>query len=300
MSKTHKSERNILIAFILNLSFSVYEFIGGAFTNSTAIMSDAIHDLGDALSIGISYFLERKSKQRPNQSYTYGYARFSLMGGMLTTLILLIGSGIVIYSAVRRIITPAPVNYSGMIWLAVIGVVVNFAAAYFTREGDSLNQKSVNLHMLEDVLGWMVVLVGAIIMRFTDISLIDPLLSIGVAIFILKNAWGNFRSIMDVLLEKTPQGILLSQLEQHLAQLPGVENIHHLHVWSIDGYHNYATLHVVTKGNPRKIKTLIRNELSEHGIAHTTVELETPSECCSETTCELEATAPTAHHHHHH
>ncbi|MBR5246131.1 MAG: cation transporter, partial [Clostridia bacterium] len=173
-----RTEKNILIAFILNLSFSIFEIIGGFFTGSVAIVSDAIHDMGDAASIGISYFLEKKSKKQPDETYTYGYARFSVIGSVITTLILLFGSVMVIYNAVMRIFNPVEINYNGMIIFAVVGAVVNFIAAYFTKDGDSLNQKAVNLHMLEDVLGWIVVLIGAIIMRFTDISIIDPIMSI--------------------------------------------------------------------------------------------------------------------------
>ena len=155
-----KTEKNIFFAFILNLAFSVFEFAGGIFTGSVAIISDAIHDIGDAISIGISYFLERKSKKQPDEVYTYGYARYSVVGGVVTTLILLLGSVAVVYNAVIRIISPVPVNYGGMIVFAIVGVVVNGGAALFTRDGDSVNQKAVNLHMLEDVLGWIVVLIG--------------------------------------------------------------------------------------------------------------------------------------------
>ena len=184
-----KTERNILIAFILNLSFSIFEFVGGVFTGSVAITSDAVHDIGDAASIGISYFLEKRSKKQPDEKYTYGYARYSIIGGFITTLILLIGSAFVIYNAIIRIINPVEINYNGMIVFAVVGVIVNFSAAFFTREGDSLNQKAVNLHMLEDVLGWIVVLVGAVVMRFTDFSLIDPIMSVGVSLFIFYQCY---------------------------------------------------------------------------------------------------------------
>jgi cobalt-zinc-cadmium efflux system protein len=176
-----------------NLSFSIFEFIGGIFTGSVAILSDAIHDIGDAMSNGMSYFLEKKSKKQPDDIYTFGYARFSVIGSVITTLILLFGSAAVVYNAVIRIFNPVEINYNGMIAFAVIGALVNFFAAYFTREGDSLNQKAVNLHMLEDVLGWIVVLFGAIIMRFTDISIIDPLMSMGVAVFIFINAIKNLK-----------------------------------------------------------------------------------------------------------
>ena len=163
-----KTQRNILIAFLLNFGFSIFELFGGIFTGSVAILSDAVHDVGDAASIGASYFLEKKSKKQPDEIYTYGYARYSVVGSVITTLILLVGSVLVVWNAVERILHPVEIDYNGMILFAVVGVVINFCAAFFTREGDSLNQKAVNLHMLEDVLGWLVVLIGAVVMRFTD------------------------------------------------------------------------------------------------------------------------------------
>ena len=183
-----KTEKNILIAFVLNLSFSLIEFVGGIFTGSVAIISDAVHDMGDALSIGIAYALEKKSHKQPDKKYTYGYGRFSVLGGLITTVILFVGSVVVIINAVDRIINPTEINYNGMIAFAIVGVVINFAAAYFTRESGSINQRAVNLHMLEDVLGWVVVLIGAVVMRFTDIAIIDPIMSIGVSVFIFANS----------------------------------------------------------------------------------------------------------------
>lgn len=296
-----KTQRNILVAFLLNLGFAIFEYFGGLFTGSVAIISDSIHDLGDALSIGVSYFLEKKSRKDPDDRYTYGYARFSVMGGVITIMILVVGSVLVILSAVRRIITPVPIDYTGMIVMAVIGVVLNFLAAWFTREGDSINQRAVNLHMLEDVLGWAVVLAGAIIMRFTDISLIDPLMSIAVAAFILVNSLKELKSVVDLFLEKIPAGITLDEIREHVSEIPGVIDVHHIHVWSMNGYDKYATMHIVTDEDPVKIKHEIREELSEHGIGHVTLELERPDEECSETDCHVpEAQEAGEHHHHHH
>lgn len=294
-----KTEKNILIAFLLNISFSIFEFIGGILTNSVAILSDSIHDLGDALSIGISYFLEKKSKKKPDNNYTYGYIRYSVLGGIITTTILLVGSILVIISSTQRLINPVEVNYSGMIILAIVGVTLNFIAAYATREGDSINQKSVNLHMLEDVLGWVVVLIGAIIMKFTDIKIIDPIMSIGVAIFILINSLKNLKSVLDLFLEKTPNNIDIEELKKHLKEIKGVEDVHHIHIWSIDGYSNYATMHIVTKSKDIKtIKHEIREELAEHNICHAI--LETEDEVCEDTECHVELHNSGEHNHHHH
>ena len=295
-----KTEKNILIAFILNLIFSVFEFIGGIFTGSVAIVSDAIHDIGDAASIGISYFLEKKSKQKPDSKYTYGYVRYSVIGSVITTLILLFGSASVIFNAVHKIFNPTEINYNGMIIFAVVGAVVNFGAAYITREGDSLNQKAVNLHMLEDVLGWIVVLIGAVVMRFTDFAIIDPIMSIGVALFILINATKNLKEVLDLFLEKTPSGIDVEEIKEHICSIDGVLDAHHIHIWSMDGQSNFATMHIVTNSDAHKIKELIREELAEHGIVHATLELEAEGEHCHEKNCDIKINPDSGHHHHHH
>lgn len=297
-----KTEKNIFIAFILNLSFTIFEFIGGIITGSVAIASDAIHDLGDAMSIGVSYFLEKKSKKQPDEIYTYGYARYSVIGGFMTVLILMIGSVVMIYNAVRRIIAPMEINYNGMIGFALVGVCVNFCAAFFTREGDSLNQRAVNLHMLEDVFGWLVVLVGAVVMRFTGFGLIDPIMSIGVSCFIFINALINLKDIIDLFLEKAPQNIKVAEIKEHVEDIDGILDVHHIHLWSLDGYNHYATMHIVSDCEPSKIKKEIREELCEHGIGHVTIEIETSSEHCHEEQCQVDVHSHSGccHHHGHH
>ena len=295
-----KTERNILIAFILNLSFAIFEFIGGIITGSVAIASDAVHDIGDAASIGVSYFLEKKSKKQPDDIYTYGYARYSVIGTLITTFILLFGSLAVSYNAIIRIFNPVTVNYDGMIVFALIGVAVNFVAAWFTKEGNSLNQKAVNLHMLEDVLGWAVVLIGAIVMRFTNIGILDSIMSIGVAVFIFINATKNLTEVYKLFVERIPNGIKIEEIKEHLLEIDGVLDVHHIHIWSLDGYNNYATMHIVTDADGHEIKDNIRSELKEHNIGHVTLELETSKEHCHEKDCKVEFDGNSGHHHHHH
>ena len=294
-----KTEKSILIAFVLNLAFSVFEFVGGIFTGSVAIVSDAIHDIGDAASIGASFFLEKKSKRRPDKTYTYGYARYSVLGSLLTTLILLVGSLLVIYHAVLRMIDPVEIRYDAMIVFAIFGVAVNLAAALFTRHGHSLNQKAVNLHMLEDVLGWIVVLIGAVVMRFTDLYIIDPLMSLGVAIFILINAVKNLKEILSLFLERIPQSVDMDEIKEHVLQIDGVKDVHHIHAWSMDGQNHYATMHVVICGDAHIIKERVREELREHGVGHVTIETEAEGEHCHEMECTVEVHSSEGHHHHH-
>lgn len=295
-----KSQNKILLAFLLNLFFSVFEFIGGIITGSVAIASDAVHDLGDSISIGLSFFLERLSRKKPDDKFTYGYVRFSVLGSIITTVILLSGSVIVIYNAVLRIINPVEINYNGMLVFAIVGVLVNLLASIFTHGGHSLNQKAVNLHMLEDVLGWVVVLIGAVVMKFTDFSLIDPILSVVVALFILIGALKSLKQTLDIFLEKTPSEVKLPHLKEHLLKIDGVLDVHHLHVWSADGFNNRATLHIVADGNFKEIKNAVKEEMHEHGIAHTTVECETPLEDCGEKECVHTSYEHSHHHHHHH
>lgn len=294
-----KTEKNILIAFILNLAFSIFEFFGGVYTGSVAILSDAVHDLGDAASIGLSFFLEKKSRKKPDENFTYGYVRYSVMGSVITTLILVLGSVFVIYNAVSRIITPSEINYDGMIVFAIVGVCVNLIAAIFTHSGESLNQRAVNLHMLEDVFGWAIVLVGAVVMRFTDIPLIDPVMSVAVAIFILISAAKNLKAALDVFLEKTPQGIEVNEIKQIIERIDGIKDVHHIHIWSIDDKNFCATMHIVTNADAHRIKETIREKLSEHNIGHVTLELESENEFCHEKSCEMEL-CKSGHHHHHH
>lgn len=294
-----KKEKNILIAFLLNLFFSVFEFLGGIFTGSVAILSDSLHDLGDSLSIGIAFFLEKKSRKTPDDTHTYGYLRYSVLGSVITTVILLVGSALVIYNSVLRLITPREINYTGMIIFAVIGTVVNLAAAFVTHESNSLNEKAVNLHMLEDVLGWVVVLIGAILMKFTDLSLIDPLLSIGVAIFILINALKNLNEVLGIFLQKTPKNMDIDKIKKKLLSVEGVLDVHHIHISSIDGIQNIATMHIVCTGDFAEIKHTVKHKLEHLGITHTTLELETEDEHCHDTVCNPKFESNHHHHHHH-
>lgn len=294
-----KTDKNILVAFLLNLGFSIFEIIGGILTNSIAIISDAFHDFIDAFSIGLSYFLERKSKKKADYKYTYGYIRYSVLGALITTTFLLVGSIIVIIGAVDRLFNRADINYNGMIIISIIGIVVNFIAAYKTREGDSLNQKSVNLHMLEDVLGWVIVFIGSILMKFTDITYIDSIISIIIAIYILIHALENLKSVLDLFLVKTPKNVDIDALKKELLKVKNVSDIHHIHIWSMDGVNNYATIHaVINTKDFEKVKKDLKAELKVHGIVHSTIEIEAKDSKCDELDCEVKNIKSTTHHHH--
>ena len=295
-----KTGKKILVAFLLNLGFALFELLGGLWTGSVAILSDALHDLADAVSIGLSYGLECFSKKQPDEKYTYGYGRFSALGGFITTAILLVGSVIVVINAVHRLLKPTPIHYDGMIVFAVVGVTVNLLAAYMTRGGDTINQKAVNLHMLEDVLGWVVVLAGAVIMRFTNLAFIDPLMSIGVALFIFINALHNLNEVLALFLQKVPENVSVEKLHHTVSHVEGVLDVHHIHLWSMDGNILSATMHIVTSSDPYTTKLAVRAALKELGIDHTVLEVEQEGETCQETSCVIHDCDHNHHGHHHH
>ncbi len=292
------SQKNMYLAFLLNLFFSIFELLGGLMTSSVAILSDAIHDLGDAASIGFACLLEKKSTRAPDSTHTYGYGRYSALGGLLTSLILVVGSGVAIYGAIHRLLHPVPIRYDGMMILAAVGILVNAGAAHLTHRGKSLNQKAVNLHMLEDVLGWSVVLVGAVVMKFTDFTILDPLLSIGVAVFILIHAVGNLREALDLFLDRAPRGLTADDLRARVREVAGVTEVHHIHLRALSEQTCDATLHIVTEGNPQAVKASIRRRLAELEIHHVTIEVDDVCET-SANNCSIASVIPNHSHRHH-
>lgn len=283
-----KEKEDIKLAFFLNLGFSLFELVGGLLTNSIAIFSDAIHDFGDSIAIGLSYLLENKSHQKIDDKFTYGYKRYSLMGAFLTSAILITGSIIVLFNALIRLVHPVEIKYAGMLIFAIFGIVINGYAAYRTSKSVNLNEKSVNLHMLEDVLGWIAVLIGALLIKITGWYIIDPLLSIFISVIIGFKAFRNVLHVVDVMLEKTPDTISVEEIIKKVNLLEHVVDAHHIHVWSLDGTENFLTMHVlvdskVTKKNYTSIVGILKKEVEKFGIKHSTIEIE--YEKCKEETC---------------
>ena len=291
-----KSTKNIKIAFLLNLSFSIIELLGGIFTNSVAIIADAIHDFGDALAIGTSWFLEKKSEKKPDEVYTYGYGRFSVLGALISTVFLLVSSVTVLYIAIPRVMNPTYVHYDGVLALAVLGVLVNGLAVFKTSKGKSLNEKAISLHLLEDVLGWIAVLITGIIMKIFDIPILDPILSLVITVFIIVRVLKNLKAIFEVFLEKAPKDININELKGHILKNENIKDIHHVHLWTLDGVNKYATLHATVNDNIEEdviinIKDYIREELHEHGISHSTIDIEFDKEKCNSHKCEFESSS---------
>lgn len=279
------SSQRIGWAFFLNVGFTIIEFIGGWLTNSTAIMADAVHDLGDSLSIGLSWFLSRLSRKSASSNYSYGYRRFSLLGSMINGVVLVVGSIWVLGEAIPRLQDPEMPVTEGMFVLAIFGVLVNGFAAYKLSKGKSLNERVLNWHLLEDVLGWVAVLIVSIILMFADWPILDPILSIGFTIFILLNVGRNLWETIRLFLQAIPDTDLYERIHSVLSCLPDVRELHHVHLWSLDGEHHVLTAHLVVpfSDEPEKVlklKNRINDELAQFDLEHTTIELEYEAENC--------------------
>lgn len=279
------SGRRIGTAFFLNLVFSIIEFVGGWLTNSTAIMADAVHDLGDSLSIGSAWLLNKLGKRSADNEFTYGYQRLSLFGALLNGLVLIAGSVWVLSESIPRLWDPVMPVTEGMLGLAVLGVAVNGYAAYRLSAGTTLNERVLNWHLMEDVFGWIAVLVVALVMQFVHWPILDPLLSIVFTLFILLNVVRLLWTTGKLFFQAVPDGALLEQVRETLVETEGVESAHHLHLWSLDGEHHVLTVHLVLEGSfdpaaQIELKSVIAQRLAQFKLAYTTIEFELFNESC--------------------
>ena len=219
------SKTSIWLAFFLNLSYAIVEFIAGGIFGSSAVLADSVHDLGDAIAIGISAFLESISNREEDSHYTLGYKRFSLLGAMITAVILMTGSVLVILENIAKIFHPQSVNDEGILWLGIIAIIINVLASLVIRKGQTKNESILSLHFLEDTLGWVAVILMAVVLRFTDWYILDPLLSLAISIFILSKAIPRFWSTLKIFLDAVPEGVDIQQVKSDLERLDHVASI---------------------------------------------------------------------------
>jgi len=279
-----KSVSTLRLAFFLNLGFTIIEIVGGVLTNSVAILADAVHDLGDSLSLGLAWWFESMARRKTaDDHFTYGYNRLSLLASLINAVVLTAGSTLILVHAIPRLLSPSPGDATGMMALAVLGIVVNGWAALRTSKGSSINESVISWHLLEDVLGWAAVLIGAIVIRLTDWWWIDSFLAMGIAAFILTNIVRRLWKIGRLFLQVVPDGIDVAALREAISSLNGVKDVHHLHIWSLDGEHNVATVHALLgeAEDARSAKDSIRGVLDRHKFAHVTIEIDRDTDDCS-------------------
>lgn len=296
------SKTSIWLAFFLNLSYAIVEFIAGGIFGSSAVLADSVHDLGDAIAIGISALLETISNREEDRQYTLGYKRFSLLGAMLTAVILMIGSVLVILENITKIVHPQPVNEEGIFWLGIIAVSINVLASLVVRKGKTKNESILSLHFLEDTLGWLAVILMAIILQFTDWYILDPLLSLVISIFILSKAIPRFWSALKIFLDAVPEGVDIKQVKNDLEQLDHVVSVNQLNLWTMDGLEKNAIVHVCLEEieHIEYCKESIRNLLKDYDFQNVTIEVD--ANLASHQTHkrkieELEASQSHGHHH---
>jgi len=287
MSHHHHKTGNLKVAFFLNLVFTVIEIIGGIYTGSLAILSDALHDLGDSFSIGLSWYFQKLANRKSDKKYSFGYRRYSVLGALINAIILFIGSVFILSEAIPAIWNPNEVDEAGMLVIAVFGVLVNGAAVLRLKGATSLNEKVISLHLLEDVLGWMAVLIGALLIMFLNWYIIDPILSVLISLYIIYNVFKNLRMAISIMMQSIPASINLEDIEKTILALPEVSNVHDCRVWSMDGEYNVLSAHVVLHkecdiSTLTEVKCQIKGQLIERGINHSTLEFERPEEACDQ------------------
>lgn len=273
------------VAFLLNLGFTVFEIIGGLLTNSVAILSDAVHDAGDSASLGLAWYLQRIASRESDTNFTYGYKRFSALGALITGLLLVAGLGFVLFNAIPRLAYPQPVHGAGMMGIAVVGIIFNGAAAWRLRGGTSLNERVAAWHLLEDVLGWVAVLVGSVFVIVWNLPIVDPILSILISLFVLWNVLKNLKQVLAVFLQRAPPGFNTTQFIQSIEAFPKVKGVHHIHVWTLDGEHHVLTTHIVMDPSANRdevaaTKCRVR-ALVSHDFDHVTIDVELEGEPCA-------------------
>jgi cobalt-zinc-cadmium efflux system protein len=256
-----------------------------------AILSDAIHDLGDSIAIGSALYFEKRSQKKRDKKFSYGYRRLSTLAALLNIIILTTGSVVIILESIPRLLNPEPVHSMGMIGLAVLGVAMNGIAVLRLRgNSNSLNNRTVMLHLMEDALGWVAVLIGSVVIHYTQWYLLDPILSLGIAVYILYNALKNFNNVGQIFLQAVPKAVDYSHLEDRIKALGSVKEVHDIHIWSLDGEFNVASLHLVLLNelntyNAEEVKADVRGVFLEEGVSHVTIELEGPEENCRMENC---------------
>jgi cobalt-zinc-cadmium efflux system protein len=286
----HGAVGNIKVAFFLNLLFTLIEIAGGIFTNSVAILSDALHDLGDSLSLGLAWYFQKLSAKNRDATFSYGYRRFSLLGAVINSLVLVIGSVFVLQEAIPRLLNPQAPDARGMLGLAVLGVAFNGAAMLRLKKGHSLNERAISLHLLEDVLGWVAVLVASVVMLFAEVPVLDPALSVLITLYVLFNVFRNLRDSFRILLQAVPENVRIEQVRARIAALAHVTDIHDIHLWTLDGEYNILTIHLRLREVEHftqavLVKERVKKALADLPIQHITVEIEGETDECALQDC---------------
>lgn len=279
MAREQKSG-NVRVAFFLNLTFTIIEVIGGIISGSIAILADSLHDFADTLSLGAGWYFERKSEKKSSDKYSYGYARFSLLGALINATTLLLGSIFIIYKSITRIINPQMPDVYWMLGIAIIGILLNGFAVWKLKSGKSMNKQVMTIHLLEDAVGWVAVLIGSIILLFYNIPVIDPILAIVINVTVLIFVMSKLVNAIKIMLQRVPPNVNLPELRQKILCLGNVIKVEHLHVWSLNENKLVVSAHLITKGiadlkESEQLKEQVHQFFSDLETEHITIDIKT-------------------------
>jgi len=277
--KENNNQKNILLAFFLNAGFAVVEFVGGYLTNSVAIYSDALHDLGDSMALMFAYIAEKISQKKADRNFTFGYRRFSVLAALINGLILLVGSTFIISEAISRFQNPESIIAEGVIGLAFLGLAVNGFAAYRMSKNSGLNSKMIMYHLLEDILGWCAVLVVSVILLFKPWYFLDSVLSVLIAGIIISGVLKNLLKVSKIFMQTFPDYIDREGLIKELSSLKNVMDVHFVQGWSIDESSFNLTLHVKVPSDLRmsdvdSLRSQMETILKDKNVLYTTIQFE--------------------------
>lgn len=264
---------NTKITILFNLTFSILEIIGGFLTNSISIISSAIHDFSDSITVCLENLFNKKSKQKPNNKYSFGYSRYKLIGKFFTSILLLITSGIIIYFAINKIKNPLNINYDGMIIFSIFGILLNAYVAYKLK-----NDKENNYNTMIDVYGWLIVLISSILIKLFKIFIIDPVVAIIMALYMLYQTYKYLNEIFNAIMEKVPVALNIDKIQNDIIiNNSNIKEIDNLNIWSIDNKNIYFTGHIILNENLDykkiiELKNNIKKYLNEQNINHITLE----------------------------
>ena len=269
-----KASGNLFFAFILNVIFNVIVIIGSLVTNSVAIFADSMHDITDTVSIGLSWILEKVSTRDKNDSYTYGYKRFSILGASITSVFVIVISIIVIIESVNRLFNLEHVDAGGMLIVAILGIIFKGLSAYKLHGGITFNERAILLHLLGDIFEWVAILIISIILIFVDLPILDPLVSIAISIWLIYTLFKTLVQSLNVLLQKVPKNIDVKEFKEMILYIDGIKSIDDFHVWSLDGVESVLSLKIIVD---KKDHDLIRNKINvlanEYNIVESTIEI---------------------------
>jgi cobalt-zinc-cadmium efflux system protein len=274
----HKATVHLSFALVLNLIFNVIVIVGGLLTNSIAILADAVHDVGDTLAIFIAWFLQKFSEKGRDSDFTYGYKRFSVLGAAITSTIVICACFVVLWEAINRFFQPVTPSSTGMLLVAILGVILKGLSIYSLYGGKTFNERSIYVHLFGDVIEWIVVLILSIVLIFVNIPILDPLASIAISLWIIYNLGTNLYRSLKVLVQRVPDKFDIESFKNQVLDINGVTNIQDLHVWSLDGLSNVISIKInVSNDNNLENLNHIKSEINwiakEFNVIDSTIEI---------------------------